>query len=69
MQINFLGLGWKVKLQKRRYSYFLTLMKEIILGNGLKTGDSLYYYLVQYEGRNVVLVFLDGKEKNYKNTI
>jgi len=44
-------------------------MKEIILGNGLKTGDSLYYYLVQYEGRNVVLVFLDGKEKNYKNTI
>ncbi len=64
MEIHFQGLGWEVKLQKRRTSYFFTLIKELVRGNALKTGDHLYYYLVQCEGRNAVLILLDGKERN-----
>lgn len=63
MEFTFQGLGWKIRLQKQRYSFFFTLAKEIILGNGLKTGDELFYYLMKVDGRNAVLLFLDGGEK------
>ena len=63
MEVSFIGLGWRVKLQKRRTSYFLTLVREIVLGNGLKQGDELFYYLVDANGRKGVLVFLDGKDR------
>ena len=56
-------LGWKVKLRKKRASYFCTLAKELVVGNALKQGDDLYYYLVNVEGRRGVLVFLDGEER------
>lgn len=56
-------LGWKVKLRKKRDSYFCTLAKEIVRGNALKQGDDLHYYLVNVEGRKGVLMFLDGGER------
>ena len=63
IKTNFCGLGWQVRLQQKKSSYFLTLVKEIVLGSALKRGDQLHYYLVNYEGRNAVLVFLDGEER------
>ena len=63
MKTNFQGLGWEVRLQKRKTNYSLTLVKEIVLGNGLKKGDLLPYYLVTCDNRKAVLVFLDGKER------
>lgn len=60
---RFLGFGWKVRLQHKRTSHFLTLVKELVLGNALRTGDELYYYLVECEGRKAVLVFLDKLER------
>ena len=59
--LSFFGLGWRYKLQKKRNNYLLSLANEIVLGNALKSGDDLYYFLVDYLGRNAVLVLLDGK--------
>jgi len=64
IMLDYTGLGWKVKLRQKRASYFCTLAKEIIVGNTLKQGDELYYYLVNVEGRKGVLVYLDGSERN-----
>ncbi|MBD3361476.1 hypothetical protein GF358_01660 [Candidatus Woesearchaeota archaeon] len=61
MQVSFQGLGRKVLLQQRRTNYFLTLVRELVLGNALKKGDSLFYYLVECNKRKAVLIFLDGK--------
>ena len=63
MEIEFVGFGWKVHLRKKRYTYFLTLTKELVIGNALKQGDELYYYLVNVRGRKGILLFLDGKER------
>ena len=60
---RFEGFGWKVRLQRRRTSHVLTLAKELVLGNALKTGDELLYYLVECVGRKALLVFLDGQER------
>jgi len=56
-------MGWKIHLQQKRTNYFLTLAKEIVLGNALKRGDNLFYYLVDCDGRKALLVFLDGQER------
>ncbi|MEM4263327.1 MAG: hypothetical protein QW666_00330 [Candidatus Woesearchaeota archaeon] len=61
IQTSFEGLGWQVRLQQKRTNYFLTLVKEIVLGNALRKGDLLYYYLVNCNKRKAVLIFLDGK--------
>jgi len=63
MGIKYQGLGWKVRLRKRRYSYLITLAKELILGNSLQENNELYYYLVNVNNRNAILLFLDGEEK------
>ena len=61
MQVSFQGLGWKVRLQQKATNYFLSLVKEIVLGNALKKGDSLFYYLVECNKRKAILIYLDGK--------
>jgi hypothetical protein len=63
MPFSFLGRGWKVNVVKRGYSYRLPLAKEVVIGNGLRLGHSLYYFLVKYEGRMALLVYLDGKDR------
>ncbi len=60
------GLGWQVKLQSRRNNHSISLVKELVLGNGLRKGSRLYYYLGKANGRNALLVFLDEGEINYK---
>jgi hypothetical protein len=62
--IDFIGKGWQMKIRKRRFSYFMTIAKEVILGNCLGTGDDVYSYLVRYRKRNVLLIFLDGKQRS-----
>jgi hypothetical protein len=59
----FEGIGWKIRLQQKRTNYFLTLAKEVVLGNALKKGDEIFYYLADCEGRKALLVFLDGSER------
>lgn len=65
----FEGIGWKIRLQQNRTNYFLTLAKEIVVGNALKKGDEVFYYLVNCEGRKALLVFLDEKERPTENSI
>jgi len=59
----FEGVGWKVRLQQKRSYFFLTMAKELVVGNALKRGDDVFYYLVNYEGRKGLLIFLDSKER------
>ncbi len=59
MEIDFKGLGWKIKLQERKKNYFITLVKELVLGNLLKKGDELYYYLTDIEGKKALVIMLD----------
>ena len=66
-QLHFEGIGWRIRLRQKRTNYFLTLAKEIVVGNGLRKGDDLFYYLVECEERTAILVFLDGNERP-KNT-
>jgi len=61
--VCFEGVGWRIRLQQKRGYFFITLAKEIIVGNMLKKGHPLYYYLVDCGGRKAVLTFLDGKER------
>jgi len=58
---TFSGLGWKVKIQKKGSNAFLTLAKEVLRGNLLSRGDSLYYYLIDLDGRKGLVVLLDKK--------
>jgi hypothetical protein len=60
---KFEGIGWSVRLQQKRANFFLTLAKELVVGNALQKGDEVFYYLVNCEGRKAVLVFLDGQER------
>jgi hypothetical protein len=60
---NFEGIGWSARLQQHRAYYFLTLAKEVVIGNALKRGDNMFYYLVNCQGRKALLVFLDGQER------
>ncbi len=60
---NFEGVGWSVRLQQKRANFFLTLAKELVVGNALQKGDEVFYYLVNCEGRKAVLVFLDSQER------
>ncbi len=41
-KVKFEGLGWIVRLQQKGKQFFLTLAKEIALGNVLQKGDSLH---------------------------
>jgi hypothetical protein len=61
--VCFEGVGWRIRLQQKRGYYFITLAKELIVGNMLKKGNPLYYYLVDFGGRKALVAFLDGKER------
>jgi len=56
-------------LQQKRGYFYITLAKEIIVGNMLKRGHPLYYYLVDYDGRKAMLTFLDGKERPSESSL
>jgi len=59
--ISFAGIGWTKRLRKVKDNYTLSLVKELIVGNALRKGQSLYYFLVKYQNRNAVIIFLDGQ--------
>lgn len=61
--VSFEGIGWKVRLQQKRSYYSITIAKELVLGNMLKKGDNIHYYLVDCNGRKAILAFLDNKER------
>ena len=62
--VDFLGLGWCVRLRRVRNNHSVSIVRELVLGNGLKKGEQIYYYLVNVEGRKALLLYLDGKERH-----
>jgi hypothetical protein len=60
-KIRFNNLGYKPKIQRKGYSYFLSVNKLIALGNNLNQGMDLYAYLGEDNlGRSLLVVYLDG---------
>jgi hypothetical protein len=53
------GIGWIRKIQQHRANYFLTIPKEVVVGNGLRSGDSLHLFLLDAAGRKALLIYLD----------
>lgn len=62
MKISLLGIGWRVKLRRKRSNHFLTIVNELVIGSGLNSGDDLYYYLGRSQGRNMLVLFLDKSQ-------
>lgn len=61
---KFETYGWKTLLQQRRGTSKITINKNVAVGAGLQKGQSLYCYLAKdREGRPMVVVYLDGKER------
>jgi hypothetical protein len=58
---HLVGLGWKIKIQEKKRNLSMTLAKEIALGNILKKGDEVYYYLAEIGGRKALIALLDSQ--------
>jgi len=64
-KFQFNHLGYKTKVQRRGYSFFLALNKLVALGHNINKGKELYAYLAQDTlGRGMLVVYLDGSPKN-----
>jgi hypothetical protein len=60
-------LGWKSSLVKKRSTFSVVISKIVADGCGLWRGQHLAcYYFVNENGRPVVEVFLDGRDKEGK---
>lgn len=66
--LHFVGFGWKKRLRKVKGEYTLSIVKELIIGNALRKGEAIFYFLVRYNNRNAILVFLDGREFKVNDT-
>lgn len=64
MRITFQGLGWKSKLTQKRATLSISISKVVVLGSGVKKGQQLYSYLAHdNDNRNMIITYLDGKER------
>lgn len=61
-------LGYKTRVQRRGYSFFMALNKLVALGHNITKGKELYAYLAQDTlGRGMLIVYLDGDPRNNQN--
>lgn len=65
--LSFVGIGWAKRLRKSKQEYFLSVARDIIVGNAIRKGEALFYFLVKYKNRNAIIVFLDGKGIDVKD--
>lgn len=66
--IRFNHLGYKPMIQRKGYSYFLSINKLIALGNNLEKGKKLYAYLGEDTlSRSILVVYLDGEPRTNTN--
>lgn len=64
-KFEFNQLGYKTRVQRRGYSFFVALNKLIALGNNINKGKQLYAYVGRDTlGRNMLVVYLDGFPRN-----
>ncbi len=68
--LDFDGLGWKLKVQEKKRQHILGLPKQVIIGNMLNKGDSLYAYLVRDGNKKKGLYIpLDTKLEERKESV
>ncbi len=69
MEIILQNIGWKSKLSLKRATFTISINKLVAVGSTLKKGQTLYCYLAADEQqRPLMLVYLDGKEKEQEHT-
>ena len=67
MALKFHGLCWKLKVRAKRAHYFVTLVKQIVLGNDLEQGDPIFSYPVTYNNASgILLLFQQPKIEGIK---
>ena len=67
-KIRFNNLGYKPVIQRKGYSYFLSVNKLIAIGNNLEKGQKLYADLGEDKlGRSLLVVYLDGEPRTNHN--
>ena len=63
---KFLGLGWKSKIIFKRSTAYISINKMVVDGCDLEKGEELHSYIAEDEkGRKIIIVYLDGKKKNF----
>ncbi len=63
MKKRFLNVGWKSKVSQKRATFSISINKMVAVGCNLVKGKSLYCYLVEEKKRPVMIVYLDGKQR------
>ncbi len=63
MKIKFQSIGWNSKLMQKRATFSISINKLVANGCNLKKGQKLHCYLAEINGRPVIIVYLDGKNK------
>lgn len=59
------NIGWKTKLLRKGYTFYLAIAKIVAVGNALRPGQELYCYEADDKtGRPVLLAYLDGQPKD-----
>jgi hypothetical protein len=61
---RFFGIGWKSKIIFKRATAYISINKLVVEGCELEKGKKLYSYLAEEKGRNIVVIYLDGKKKD-----
>ncbi|MDP1695042.1 MAG: hypothetical protein Q8L34_05890 [Candidatus Woesearchaeota archaeon] len=69
MKFFLQNVGWKSKVTLKRATFSISINKLVAVGSSLKKGQTLYCYLAADEQqRPLMVVYLDGKEKEQENT-
>lgn len=68
MKVKLLHIGWQSKVMQKRSTLSITITKPVVIGCDITKGQILFCYLGEdEEKRPIMLVYLDGKQKNNKN--
>tara|TARA_B100000315_G_C14347874_1_gene482619 strand:+ start:327 stop:524 length:198 start_codon:yes stop_codon:yes gene_type:complete len=64
MKIKFQNIEWKSKISQKRVTFSISINKLVVRGCGLEKGQTLHCYLCENNKRPIMVVYLDGKNKD-----
>lgn len=69
VSLKFKEIGWISKIQKRKHTFFISIAKLVAIGSLLKSGDKIYSYTAEIDGRNALITYLDGMPREKDNKV
>ena len=64
MRRKFLNIGWKSKISQKRVTFSISINKMVVIGCNLTKGQILHCYLGEERKRPIMVVYLDGKNRD-----